>query len=598
MALLFPYIKKFHAISGFKLYLNFILMIIVAMFEGISIYLIMPMLSVTGVFDMDNSDIPVISWLTGIVSTIPASWQLIVLLVSYVVLVLGQALLQRYQIIINNTIQQAFFRTLRIETYEALLYANWSLYVRKRKSDINHMMTTELANVSIGTSQALRLGTSLVFSIIQICFAMWLSIKLTLFVMICGILLAFFSRRFLKDAKKLGSKTNKLSQEYLGGITEHFNGMKDIKSNRLEDQHLDWFQKLCRRMEHNYIDFVTLQSTSQMFYKVISAMLIAVFGYVSLTLFHAEVGQIAIIVIIFSRVWPSFSGFQASWEQIQTTIPAFKNVLEMLKECENSKDWVLGSRDSSPNTVNSGLELESLECRQVYYKYDSTLTSYALENINLRILGNQMTAIVGSSGAGKSTLIDLLIGLLKPERGQILINGVPLFEMNMSDYRNMIGFVSQDPFLFHTSIRENMQLVKPDASDEQMWEALKASASEGFVKKLPNGLDTIVGDRGIRLSGGERQRIVLARALLKKPAILILDEATSALDHENEAIVQDALERLKGKMTIIVIAHRLSTIRNADQVIVLENGRVIQQGGYQQLTNESNGAFSKMLRYQ
>ncbi|MGO4273116.1 ABC transporter ATP-binding protein, partial [Paenibacillus sp. TAF58] len=203
--------------------------------------------------------------------------------------------------------------------------------------------------------------------------------------------------------------------------------------------------------------------------------------------------------------------------------------------------------------------------------------------------------VIGRSGAGKSTLIDILMGLLQPERGQVLVDGVPLTEANLLSLRKSISYVPQDPFLFNGSIRENMLMIDPSATEEQLWESLEFAASTEFVNKLPLGLDTLIGDRGIRLSGGERQRLVLARAILRKPSILILDEATSALDSENEAKIQEALERLQGKLTIIVIAHRLSTIRNADQVIVLDKGRIIQSGGFTQLTGEKEGLFASLL---
>jgi ATP-binding cassette subfamily C protein len=302
-----------------------------------------------------------------------------------------------------------------------------------------------------------------------------------------------------------------------------------------------------------------------------------------------------LIVLIFSRLWPRFTAIQSSWEQIGTTVPAFQNVLKLMKDCEEAREWNTADQGQFENPIHT---VGEIECRHVWYRYDRSQPVFTLRDIHVRIPGNSMTAIVGKSGAGKSTLIDLLIGLNRPESGKILINGEPYHDANKRAIRSSIGYVSQDPFLFHASIRDNLLLVKPDASEEQLWKALEASASDEFVKNLPQGIDTVVGDRGVRLSGGERQRIVLARALLKNPAILVLDEATSALDNENEAKIQAALNRLKGKITIIVIAHRLSTIRNADQVVVLENGCIIQQGGYQQLSRETGGVFSQMLKYQ
>lgn len=178
------------------------------------------------------------------------------------------------------------------------------------------------------------------------------------------------------------------------------------------------------------------------------------------------------------------------------------------------------------------------------------------------------------------------MGLNHPEAGQVFLDGEPLIKEKVLSLRKSLGYVPQDPFVFNTTIRENLKLVKEDASEEEIWDALTLASADDFVKKLPDALDTLIGDRGIKLSGGERQRLVLTRAILRKPSILVLDEATSALDAESESKIQKSLESLKGHMTIIVIAHRLSTIRNADQVIVLDNGKVIQQGGFVQLSQE------------
>ena len=190
------------------------------------------------------------------------------------------------------------------------------------------------------------------------------------------------------------------------------------------------------------------------------------------------------------------------------------------------------------------------------------------------------------------------MGLNVPDTGEVLVDGVPLTQKNLLSLRESLSYVPQDPFLFNTSIRENLMLIKENATEEEIWEALTFASANGFVEKLPNGIDTIIGDRGIKLSGGERQRLVLARAILKKPSILILDEATSALDSESESKIQEAIESLKGYMTIIVIAHRLSTIQNADQIIVLEGGEVIQQGAFVQLAQTSNEMFSLLLQKQ
>jgi ATP-binding cassette subfamily C protein len=277
------------------------------------------------------------------------------------------------------------------------------------------------------------------------------------------------------------------------------------------------------------------------------------------------------------------------------SLPAFSSLRNLQEECEAAIELEPDDLESSESSVR--IE-QGMECRNVYYRYDQSHSSYALHHIDLRIPANRMTAIVGKSGAGKSTLIDILIGLVRPERGEVLLDGKPLEPDRAFALRRAVGYVAQDPFLFHATLRENLEIAAPHASEEQMWEALRFSASDEFVRNLPQGLDTVVGDRGVRLSGGERQRIVLARAILRKPSVLILDEATSALDSENEAHIQRALDSLKGSMTIIVIAHRLSTIRHADQVIVLDKGTIVQSGEYRQLSKDSAGMLGKLLEYQ
>jgi ABC-type multidrug transport system fused ATPase/permease subunit len=434
-------------------------------------------------------------------------------------------------------------------------------------------------------------------------------------------------RKFVKRAKQIGDQTSEYSQSYYNGITEHFNGIKDIKSNMLEKSHISWFERMCGRIEHNVIQFSQLNSGTQLIHRVSAAVIIAAFIYLSLYVLAVPPASLLLIILIFSRLWPRFTSIQSNLEYMSSMLPAFQIVRELQTETEKSREIsektvhadepfdqeltvsgpssVRMKAQAKPSDQEGGdarpieplVLKESIECQQVNFRYEGSDT-YSLFEAYASIPAKGMTAIVGKSGAGKSTMIDLIMGLIRPESGQILVDGVPLTENRLLAWRSSIGYVSQDPFLFHTSIRENLRLVDPNASEEQMWHALQFSSSATFVRKLPQGLDTIIGDRGIRLSGGERQRLVLARAMLRNPSVLVLDEATSALDSENEQHIHEALERLKGHVTVIVIAHRLSTIRTADRVIVLDEGRVIQQGGYQQLSTDPVGTFSKLLNMQ
>jgi ABC-type multidrug transport system fused ATPase/permease subunit len=224
--------------------------------------------------------------------------------------------------------------------------------------------------------------------------------------------------------------------------------------------------------------------------------------------------------------------------------------------------------------------------------------SDTLKNININLRAGKMTALVGESGSGKSTVSDIILGLQIPSSGEILIDGTPLSNLDQNSFREKVGYVPQDPLLFQGSIKENLTWSKPDASDENIREALRLANAELFVEQLPHGIDTVVGDRGTKLSGGQRQRIALARALIRRPALLILDEATSALDAESERLIQEAIDRLALKTTILVIAHRLSTIAKADEIYVLQRGRIIQQGNFSALLRDCDSIFSNMVNAQ
>lgn len=586
--------KKIHTYAGKILYFNLIGMMLISLVEGAGIFLLIPLISLTGIINVPLQDDSPVAKINRIFEGIPEHISLPIILAIYVLIMISQALFQRQQTILNGKIQQGFTRYLRNDTYKAIIQSNWGFFLKKRKSDLINLMTAELTRVVVGTNMILQFLTSLVFTLIQISIAFWLSAQMTITILLFGFALISFSRTFVRKFNALGNQVMELSKTYLGGITDHFNGIKEIKSNTLEQSHVRWIDTVSLQLEHNAMEILKLKTKSQLIFKVVSSLLIVAFVFFSIKMFQSQFAQLMLIMVIFGRLWPRVTGIQSTLEQLGSIIPSFKAVLDLQNECLKAKELIEDSNyDVDPIYIEKGIE-----CQNVYFRYDQNLSTYVLDNITIKIPARRMTAIVGPSGAGKSTLIDLLMGLNKPEKGEVLIDETPLSRENLLSLRRSISYVPQDPFLFNATVRENLLMIEPNASEEKIWEALEFSSAAEFIKKLPRGLDTLIGDRGIRLSGGERQRIVLARAILRNPSILVLDEATSALDTENEAKIQVALERLKGKMTIIVIAHRLSTIRNADQVIVIDQGKVIQTGRFSQLAQEKKGLFSHLLRNQ
>ena len=239
----------------------------------------------------------------------------------------------------------------------------------------------------------------------------------------------------------------------------------------------------------------------------------------------------------------------------------------------------------------------TLEFAQVEFHYPTRPDAPALHDFSLAIQPRETVAIVGPSGAGKSTLFQLAERFYDPQEGQILLDGVPLVDADPADIRSRIAMVPQETVIFAASARDNLRYGNWDASDDQLWDAARAANAEEFLRKLPQGLDTFMGEGGARLSGGQRQRVAIARALLRRAPLLLLDEATSALDAESEKLVQDALEALMHDRTTIVIAHRLATVRAADRIIVMDNGRIVEEGKHDALV-AADGLYARLARLQ
>jgi len=269
------------------------------------------------------------------------------------------------------------------------------------------------------------------------------------------------------------------------------------------------------------------------------------------------------LLLIFSRLLPQVSSIQTSYQRLLHLVPAFEDVRQMTKACEQAGESKLGNNIEVPQ-LNEKISLE-----HVCFQYEGG-NRQVIKDLSLTINRKSTVALVGPSGAGKSTLADLIAGLLIPDAGKIYCDSTLLEDEQRLAWRRGVAYITQEVFLFHDTVRANLSWVQPEASEEELWKMLELAEAAGFVKRLPKGLDTVIGDRGVRLSGGERQRLALARALLSRPQLLILDEATSALDHENEQKIQQALQHMDGKLTIIIIAHRETTIQHVKQRIVLD----------------------------
>lgn len=300
-----------------------------------------------------------------------------------------------------------------------------------------------------------------------------------------------------------------------------------------------------------------------------------------------NVGAYGVLVFLTQRLlWP-LTGLAEVIDLFERAMASTRRILDLLSE-------PVHVRDQAGKALNEPVKGE-VTLENVSFHYTSS--GAGIRNIDLQVPAGNTLALVGATGSGKSTLIKLLLRFYDPSHGEIRIDGQPIQSISLKSLRSAIGLVSQDVYLFEGSIRENLAYGKPDASDAEIIEAARTAEAWSFIEALPDGLNTAVGERGVRLSGGQRQRLSLARALLKNPPILVLDEATSAVDNETEAAIQRSLKRIGHNRTVIMIAHRLSTIVDADFIAVVDGGKVVESGTHQQLL-EQNGAYAAQWRVQ
>ena len=300
-----------------------------------------------------------------------------------------------------------------------------------------------------------------------------------------------------------------------------------------------------------------------------------------------NVGAYGVLVFLTQRLlWP-LTGLAEVIDLFERAMASTRWILDLLSEPVNV-------RDEAGKTLEQPVR-GKVSFNQVSFRYAGS--GAGIQDITLNVPAGNTLALVGATGSGKSTLIKLLLRFYDPSHGDIRIDGQPIREVSLKSLRDAIGLVSQDVYLFEGSIRDNLAYGKPDASEEEIIDAARTAEAWSFIEALPEGLDTPVGERGIRLSGGQRQRLSLARALLKNPPILVLDEATSAVDNETEAAIQRSLRRIGHNRTVIMIAHRLSTIVDADTIAVVENGRIVEEGDHNSLIH-NNGAYAAQWRVQ
>jgi len=478
--------------------------------------------------------------------------------------------------------QYAMLKSLAVELFNAFFNARWHFFNTQRYGSILNTLTREIDGVRSAFVRVGNMLSDLIRAMFFLAVPLYISWKITSIAVILGCLFVLPFMFFNRVSYRLGKGSTVSSNKVMELIHESLGAVKLILGYGNHTKYVRRFDKVFGERCNYEIKSSILKNALPKIFEPFGWMVIIITMYISSEYFKLTIAEIGIIGYAFLRILPMIGGFTSIKHAIVNLYPSYEQVDSMNRlACKN----VQKTGDCVFNRID-----DNIEYKGVSFSYPGH--NPVLNDINMTINKGKVTAIVGESGSGKSTLIDLLIGFYEPDEGVILADKKPLRELDIYSFRRHIGYVPQDTILFNDTVKNNLLWSNEKATEKEIIEACKLANAHEFIMNLSDGYDTVVGERGVRLSGGERQRIALARALLRKPELLILDEATSALDSRSELLIKSAIENVAHKTTLVVIAHRLSTIVNADCIYVLQKGRIVGQGNYDSLI-ASKGVFSQ-----
>jgi ATP-binding cassette, subfamily B, bacterial MsbA len=466
---------------------------------------------------------------------------------------------------------------LRKRLFEQFQSLDLSYYSTSRSGDLINSFTTEINQIKQGfevfSGLVIRGSTLLAY----VCSMLWLSWQLSFFAIALYTLLSVGLSSLIGRVREASFALPKANGQLASTAIQFINGIRTVKGSGTEEFERKRFYQATTEILKAEDRVSSISSLVKPLAEGFASTILIAMVILAFHLFISkgvlETASLLTFMFVLFRMMPLVAQVNGARENLSRFQGSVDNIQELLK------------RDDKPYLNNGNLIFKELKqginFSGISFAYEPN--SLILQNINLTIEKGKVTALVGESGAGKSTLADLIPRFYDPTAGSILFDGEDLRNFDITSIRRGMAIVSQDTFIFNASVKDNIAYGLEKVDEEEVWSVAKLAHAVEFIEELPDGLDTILGDRGVRLSGGQRQRIALARALLRNPDILILDEATSALDSVTERLIQESLEKLSQDRTVIAIAHRLSTIAKADKVVVLEQGKIVEQGSYREL---------------
>jgi ABC-type multidrug transport system fused ATPase/permease subunit len=505
-----------------------------------------------------------------------------------------QAILSFFRIYTFAQVSEKAMRDVRQTLYAKIITLPIFHFEKRRVGELMSRITSDITQLqdvlSITLAEFFRQIFTLVAGVALITYLSW---KLTLFMLatfpvlvISAIVFGKFIRKISKKAQDELANTNII-------VEETFQSIQAVKAFTNEQFEVNRYTKSLNKVLQEALKAATLRGG------FVSFIIFALFGgIVGVVWFGARLvaqgdlilADLLTFIFYTAFIGGSVGGLGDIYAQLQKTIGASDRILEILQDPSEM--------DVTDNTKSELIDFGKIEIQDVHFSYPSRPSVEILKGISITIEPGQKVAIVGTSGTGKSTLAQLMMRFYQPNAGAILMGGQNIQDLDVLAWRKMVALVPQEVLLFGGSIRENIAYGKPDATEDEIYQAAELAYAKEFIEAFPEKWDTLVGERGVKLSGGQRQRIAIARAILKNPHLLLLDEATSALDSESEKWVQSALEELMKNRTSLIIAHRLSTIRSADQILVMEHGKIVEVGTHEILMAKKQGIYQKMVKLQ
>lgn len=565
-----------------------------ALFNGVSTVLIVPiLLELLGQSSNLVDQLPdILKRFLEFFDRFPPGQRLAAMTIAVVSLIIFKNAATYAGSLASSSLNRKLAAGLRLDGLRLLLDVDLTYFTRTKVGDLINHLNNEVSRTTVAVRTLARLATAAITILVFVGILLWTSWQLTIIAAVALSIVALVSQTAIRQSKAFGKELSRLSRAYSSRIVEILSGIRLVKATANEPREYQTISQLIHEREVSEYRAQLLFAGIGPINEVCSIVALICVAAVGKAVMGEQIEAFAPILltylVVLFRMLPSISQLNSARSQLANTLPSVAIVGDFL----NRKDKPFMKSGHKPF-----LELQQgIHFKNLTFSYPGSAQP-VLKGIDLYLKKGTTLALVGASGAGKSTLADLLPRFYDPDKGKIAIDSTDLRDFDIRTFRQRLGIVSQDTFLFNASVRENLTYGRPDATAAHIQDAIdRANASE-FIQDLPDGLETLIGDRGVLLSGGQRQRLAIARALIQDPDILILDEATSALDTISERLVQKAIDELSKDRTTLVIAHRLSTVQNADQIAVLDRGKVVETGIHSELIKQG-GPYSQLCAIQ